>query len=482
MAENAATQNGGEKAQPQSRVEPQNLPGLEIPAHNPPHCPPSPAISDNPHLFRKQTLPTDNYFAGPRDLQRHSKWPLVLQLHGSIVPKLIMPLFLIACWSTLITVITKKVHDLGVNSVLLTILGFVVGLSLSFRSSTAYERYTEGRRYWGQLTMASQTLGRIFWIHATEPEGQDPRELILKKIGAMNLIVAFSMALKHHLRFELPEHEADIQPYIAHLDTFSGVNRANGSVDNINNRPTTFYKSAGEYLGVSFATSNPRKAIKRAEYHQGNLPLEILSHIASVLDSMIYNKQLTVNMQHTIAFNHISVMNDVMTGCDRVLNTPLPIAYTIAISQITFCYIILLPFQLTKPLGWIAIPATIAAAYIILGLLFIGQEIENPFGHDVNDLPLDKYCDQIAADMDIIASFNKRGSDFLIHPKSMPLHPISASSSDVWMNRSVDKLRQAIVDKPRIVFEWRKGNKKNKVDNSENVSEATARASGADMV
>jgi putative membrane protein len=32
------------------------------------------------------------------------------------------------------------------RSVLLTVLGFVVALALSFRSSTAYERYSEGRK------------------------------------------------------------------------------------------------------------------------------------------------------------------------------------------------------------------------------------------------------------------------------------------------------------------------------------------------
>jgi predicted membrane chloride channel (bestrophin family) len=39
---------------------------------------------------------------------------------------------------------------------------------LSFRSSTAYERYAEGRRYWAQLILASQNLGRVFWVHTAE--------------------------------------------------------------------------------------------------------------------------------------------------------------------------------------------------------------------------------------------------------------------------------------------------------------------------
>lgn len=66
-------------------------------------------------------------------------------------------------------------------------------------------------------------------------------------------------------------------------------------------------------------------------------------------------------------------MNDVLTGTDRILNTPLPIAYSIAISQITWVYILILPFQLYKSLEWITIPASVFAAYIILGIALIGM-------------------------------------------------------------------------------------------------------------
>ena len=67
-------------------------------------------------------------------------------------------------------------------------------------------------------------------------------------------------------------------------------------------------------------------------------------------------------------------------------------------------YILLLPFQLYKLLGYITIPASVFAAYIILGIALIGREIENPFGTDVNDLPLDAFCLQIRKDVDIIMS------------------------------------------------------------------------------
>ena len=39
-------------------------------------------------------------------------------------------------------------------------------------------------------------------------------------------------------------------------------------------------------------------------------------------------------------------LNETLVGLERILQTPLPIAYSIAISQITWAYILVLPFQL----------------------------------------------------------------------------------------------------------------------------------------
>lgn len=103
-------------------------------------------------------------------------------MHGSITPKMIIPLIFVAMWSTWITATTMLLDtiDLSVGSVLLTVTGFVVGLGLSFRSSTAYERYAEGRRYWGQLTLTCQQLGRTFWVHVNERPEYQKQDLLAK--------------------------------------------------------------------------------------------------------------------------------------------------------------------------------------------------------------------------------------------------------------------------------------------------------------
>jgi putative membrane protein len=90
------------------------------------------------------------------------------------------------------------------------------------------------------------------------------------------------------------------------------------------------------------------------------------------MKSIYDNETLKVSVYQTQSLAALQTMNDVLSGTDRILNTPLPIAYTIAISQITWVYILLLPFQLYKALGWVTIPASVFAAYIILGIALIG--------------------------------------------------------------------------------------------------------------
>jgi hypothetical protein len=138
-------------------------------------------------------------------------------------------------------------------------------------------------------------------------------------------------------------------------------------------------------------------------------------------------------------------LNEVLTGTERVLDTPLPVAYSIAIAQIAWIYVLVLPFQLYPALKFITIPGSIVAAYIILGLATIGSEIENPFGHDVNDLPLDTYCRQIAIELDIMTAMPPpKMDDFASRDENLVLFPLSTSGYPDWRNRSVEDIRDAL--------------------------------------
>jgi hypothetical protein len=261
------------------------------------------------------------------------------------------------------------------------------------------------------------------------------------------MISAYAVALKHKLRFEPGIQHDDLINMVGHLDTYAK------HVEKQPRKKQNVFKTAGSFLGVPMAESNPRKLEKISRVLPGNLPLEILSHMSSYMKHIYDNGTFKVSIYQTQSLNALTTMNDVLTGTDRILNTPLPIAYSIAIGQITWVYILLLPFQLYKALGWVTIPASIFAAYIILGIALIGREIENPFGDDVNDLPLDAYCEQIRKDVDIIMSKAAPvWAEVVARQENQLLYPLSHMASAGWADKSVGEIRDALAMKPGMHF------------------------------
>lgn len=389
----------------------------------------------------KSSIIVDEYLGRPLKIERHSKLPHFLRLTGSITPRMLVPLAFVGCWATLITCICKFKYPLVVSSVLLTVLGFVVGLGISFRTSSAYERYVDGRKYWTQLIQTSRDLARHIWIHTKERHGEDPQQGkadLLAKLTALNLIVAFAFSLRHRLRFEPYTNYRDLEHLVSHLSTFAGA--ASDPLAPPRRTPSS-WKRLGGYLGLTIAESNPRKLIKRSTKNLGNLPLEILTYLSAYVRSATADKILDGNPEAMIMGN-LASLNEVLAGTERVLNTPLPIAYSIAISQITWVYVLALPFQLWNLLGWVTIPGTIVAAYIILGIAAIGREIENPFGHDSNDLPLKRYCKEIAAEIDGIASRAPPKPEDFIHTDQN--HVLYSMGYGAWNERSVEEIRATL--------------------------------------
>lgn len=191
----------------------------------------------------------------------------------------------------------------------------------------------------------------------------------------MNLLLAFSVALKHSLRFEPAIAYQDLVGLVGHLDTFAKEAHDPELLKPVRH---SIWKSAGMYLGVTFAESNPRKLIKRAKKPLGHLPLEILNHLSAyiehcekedLLKSALHQGQLSklIHFPHLTGLrsfadylvNSVVALNEALTGAERVRDTPLPEAYSIAISQISWIYILVLPFQLVSLMSWIAIPGSI---------------------------------------------------------------------------------------------------------------------------
>ena len=307
-------------------------------------------------------ISVDAYFKGPRNTSHHSKLPMFMRLYGSVIPRMIIPMLVLAGWSTLITCLCQFVYPLVVNTVLLTVLGLIVGLAISFRTSSGYERYIEGRKYWAQLSQAARDLGRHLWVHVRERADAGEataKHDLLGKLTALNLIVAFAVALKHKLRFEPYAHYPDLEHRVRHLDSFAAAAYDAEAAGPTHVKRSWLKTVAGEYLDISFAESNPREALQRSTRNLGNLPLEVLLHLSAYVESLAADGTLAADGRQGLVMADLAVLNEVLAGTERILNTPLPLAYSIAISQITWIYCLALPFQLWQSLGWITIPGTV---------------------------------------------------------------------------------------------------------------------------
>jgi putative membrane protein len=86
-----------------------------------------------------------------------------------------------------------------------SLLGFVISLLLVFRTNTAYDRWWEGRRLWGELVNNSRNL--MLKINAFLPEEQVQTKQLFRI-----LITNYAFALKEHLRGGYKEGELQDHP------------------------------------------------------------------------------------------------------------------------------------------------------------------------------------------------------------------------------------------------------------------------------
>jgi ion channel-forming bestrophin family protein len=267
---------------------------------------------------------------------------VALQLKGSIVVFILPRVMLCAGFGFLISVM--YFFNLPVSLPILSSIvpSIVLGLLLVFRTNTAYDRFWEGRRCWGTLIIAVRNLARQIWVSISDKEPDD----LERKKTALRLLVAFAIAMKLHLRQEPIGPE--VEPYVV-PDRYENLKR-------MNNPPLEIAFWIGDYLSI--------------QHEKNNLDVYRLTAMNQLINSMI----------------------EALSGCERILRTPMPLAYAIHLKQLLLLYCFALPFQMVKELSWGTGPVVALISFALFGIEEIGIEIENPFGHDSNDLPLDNIC------------------------------------------------------------------------------------------
>ncbi len=269
-----------------------------------------------------------------------SAWELLLPLRGSVV-QLIWPQVAVA---TLFAVAVKFFYHLGlVHLASITmepfaVFGIALSLFLGFRNNAAYDRWWEARQHWGQLISDVRSLGR-----STETLlGTDHPE----RKALLNDVLAFS----HLLRARLRKIDAT-----ADAARFIGAEAAEQAVSTIN-PPDFMLRRMGRRIG----------ALNR----EGTLDITGVLMLDRLLTSIA----------------------SVQAANERIANTPLPFAYSLLVHRTAYLYCFLVPFGLAATAGWFAPLFVAVIAYVFFGLDAVSEELENPFGCENNDLPLNALC------------------------------------------------------------------------------------------
>ena len=265
-----------------------------------------------------------------------------LQVRLSVIPSIVPRVLLCGGFGVFISLLHFFKWPVSLPTLSSIVPSIVLGLLLVFRTNTAYDRFWEGRKFWGMLINNVRNLARRIWVSIEE---KDPEDIELKK-SALRLLPAFAVAMKLHLRQEAVNPE--LEPLMSPAQY--------QKLKSMNNPPLEIAFWIEDYL--------------HEQYERNCLDVYQLIGMKDLINSMI----------------------DVLGGCERILKTPIPLAYAIHLKQLLLLYCLALPFQMVNDLAWGTGPVVALISFTLFGIEEIGIEIENPFQHDTNDLPLDSIC------------------------------------------------------------------------------------------
>lgn len=272
----------------------------------------------------------------------------IFKIHKSDTVRQLWPaIILMGLLSWLVAYIELDYFNLNQNSalkntsILHTVIGFVLSLLLVFRTNTAYDRWWEGRKMWGKLVNDSRNLS--IKLNALLPEDDK-----VSRIFFTNKIKLFAKVLHTHLTSESTKYMLDEEEHPEY----------------------------DEYL----KTQHP--------------PTKIVGRMYLALQKLEKDAVITPH-DKLILDQNLNGLLDVAGACERIKNTPIPIAYAVFIKKFIFVYVITLPIGYVFTTGYYIVPLVMIIFYVLLSIELIAEEIEDPFNGGTDDLPTAKIAENI---------------------------------------------------------------------------------------
>ena len=276
-------------------------------------------------------------------------------MRGSILPRIRTTLLVNTLSAILVTIAHGNFFTLKITltTIPFTLIGLPLAIFLGFRNSAAYDRYWEGRKLWGELVLRCRSLSRQChsFIQPVQLSGQVPAAL------ARQRMVYRAIAFVHALRLQLRDRQdcSELQRWIPEA----------------------------EWPGL-----------QKACCKHDALMLQMGKELGQCRQQGWIDPCLAVSIDTTL-----SAMTAAAASCERIKGTPVPFSYTLLLHRTAYLYCFLLPFGLVDSIGFMTPFVVAIVAYTFFGLDALGDEIEEPFGLEPNDLPLDTLCRTIEVEL-----------------------------------------------------------------------------------
>lgn len=277
------------------------------------------------------------------------KWVSVIfhaysrQVMRTLTPAMVfMGLFSLACCYIMLDVLKLHEADFKPTIAMHSLLGIVLGLFLVFRTNTAYDRWWEGRKLWGALVNSTRNF-------AMKINAYVPKEDLAEREWYAAMIPNFVIGMKDHLRHGV---------WVEHLEE--------------------------AYPGF-------RASLERYKHKPNRIAAILYEHTNDLFISKKVNPEQFLNLD-----KELKDFMDIIGACERIKNTPIPYSYMMYMKKFIFIYIITLPFGFVTSSGYMTIPLVLLVTFVLLSVELIAEEIEDPFGRDLNDLPTDELAVKIS--------------------------------------------------------------------------------------
>lgn len=212
------------------------------------------------------------------------------------------------------------------------ILGLVLSVLLVLRTNSAYDRWWEARKSWGVLVNDSRNLTLKLRYFSTA-SGEEKKRA-----------VAFLRAFPFLLRDSLREN---IDPY-----------------------------------SLSLLPEPVPSVIKHPPSWVAGKLFEILKSWRS--------KEYIGEFEFLAIEKHVSTLMDVCGVCERIKKSPLPLAHRALTPFLLVLYLFSIPVALDLNVSNMVL--IFIVSYFMIALELIAEDIEEPFGTEPNDIPLDDLC------------------------------------------------------------------------------------------